>query len=580
MRNLGMGGWWVLAVSIAACGGRASSTSQPAPTAVGATDEEAAASTEHSGHGSGEGMTLEKLAATAIAFDDLGEHRRAVTTRSPEAQAFFDQGLALLYGFNHDESTRLFAKAAALDPTCAMCFWGASVTLGPNYNVPMLPDRSVMAWTALEKARQAAAGASPVEQDLIGALARRYKGPEPLDPVAMAPFNQAYAEAMREVATRYPEDDDVQVLFAESMMNLNPWKLWSLEGEPAPGTAEIVATLERVLARNPKHPGANHYYIHAVEASRHPEKAEPAADRLASLVPGAGHIVHMPAHIFQRVGRYADASEANRRAAKADAAYLEKIAPWGYYGMYVGHNYGFLAYSASMEGRSEESVMAAREAARAMPPGMIDMMPGMDFFVAEPLLVMVRFGKFDELLAEPRPDPKYVVLTSFWLHGHGMALASRGQLDQARADLAALVRLAETAPAGLTAGNNAAEDVFAVAAKVLEARIAEKAGDVRALPLWADAVALADKVAYSEPADWFYPVRHYQGAALLAAKKYREAEAVYRKDLEQNPKNGWAYFGLARALEGQKKLAEARKADAEHRKAWARADFQLGSTAF
>jgi len=364
------------------------------------------------------------------------------------------------------------------------------------------------------------------------------------------------------------------------MMDVNPWKLWSLDGKPAPGTEEIVATLEKVLAKDDGHPGANHYYIHAVEASTHPEKAVASADRLGDMMPGAGHLVHMPAHIYQRVGRYADASEANRRAAKADLAYMQKVQPWGYYPMYLGHNYGFLSYSSAMEGRAAESVSASREAAKAIPPGMIDMMPGMDFFVAEPLLAMVRFGKYDDLLAEPRPDAKYQVLTAFWLHGHGMALAAKGQLDEAEKDRAALVELSGKVAPDLLAGLNPAKDVILLAAKVLEARIAEKAGKPEALALWAEAVALEDKTAYSEPADWFYPVRHYQGAALVAAKKWKDAEAVYRADLQRHPDNGWALFGLAQSLRGQKKTKDAAKVEAQLKKAWANADIQLTSTAF
>jgi len=527
----------------------------------------------------GEAMTLAKLAADAVLLDGLGEHHRTVTTDSAEAQAFFDQGLRLLYAFNHDEAARSFARAAAVDPACAMCSWGVAIVLGPNYNVPMLPERSVMAWEALQAAALHAPAGTPEEQALIDALTRRYKGPEPLDPAAMQPFSQAYAAAMRKVAAQHPDDMDIQVLFAESLMNLNPWHLWTLDHEPAPGTMEIVTTLEAVLARAPEHPGANHYYIHTVEASRHPERALPAADRLGGLMPGAGHMVHMPAHIYQRVGQYADASESNRKAVEADLAYMARIKPWGYYPMYLGHNYGFLAFSASMEGRSVESLVAAREAAKALPPEMLDMMPGMDFFVAEPLLVMVRFGDHDGLLGEPRPDPRHQVFTGLWLHARGMALAAKGRVDEANTAHAELVQLARSVDPGVAAGNNAARDVLDVAARVLAARIAERGDDQGALALWADAVAQADKLAYSEPNDWFYPVRHYQGAALLRAKRYAEAEAVYNEDLRRNPANGWALFGLMQALKGQGKAKAARWAEVAFAKAWARADITLTSTA-
>jgi len=532
------------------------------------------------GGAAGSSVTLASLAQSAVLFDNLGGHHRQVTTTSPEGQAFFDQGLRLLYAFNHDEATRSFARAAELDPACGMCFWGAAYALGPNYNVPMLPERAAMAWDALQKARRRASRGTPVEQALIGALMKRYEGPEPVSPEAMEPYSVAYATEMRKVAAKHPHDLDVQVLLAEALMNVNPWTLWSLDGIPARGTEEIVTTLESVLAADPNHPGANHYYIHAVEASRHPEKALPSAERLAGLMPGAGHTVHMPAHIFQRVGRYADASEHNRKAIVADLEYMSRVEPWGYYAMYLGHNYGFLSFSASMEGRSGESLKAARDAAKALPASMLDMMPGMDFFAAEPFLAMVRFGKFDALLAEPQPDPKYQAMTAFWLHGRGMALAAKGRLDEATADHAALVKLGGIVKPELGAGNNQAKDVIDVAQRVLGARIAEKQNNSAALTMWAEAVAKADTLAYSEPADWFYPVRHYQGAALLAASKFAEAEAVYREDLERNPANGWALFGLCAALKGQKKIWEAARVEAEFKRAWANADIGLTTTAF
>jgi tetratricopeptide (TPR) repeat protein len=524
--------------------------------------------------------SVRELAKGAMLFDDLGTLTRPVTTSSPSAQRYFDQGLRLTYAFNHDEATRSFAMAAEIDPACAMCFWGVALTLGPNYNVPMLPARAKAAWEALERAKLLAPRTTPVELALVSALTTRYKGQDPLDPVAMHPFNVAYADAMRTIAKSFPDDLDVQVLFAEATMDINPWKLWTLDGKPSEGTEETVSTLERVIAREPNHPGANHYYIHAVEASPHPEKALPSAERLPGLIPGAGHIVHMPAHIFQRVGRYADASTANERAVRVDLAYMQKTTPPGYYPMYLGHNYGFLAFSSSMEGRSAVSLEAARHASKAMPPGMIDMMPGMDFFVAEPLLTMVRFGKWDDLLAEPRPDPKYPVLTGFWLHGHGMALAAKGRTTEALAHRDELLKLAAAVPPELLAGQSSAKDVLGLAAKVIEARVATLQKRKDSLALWAEAVDLADKLAYAEPDDWFYPVRHYQGAALLSAGKAKEAEAVYREDLRRHPHNGWALFGLSKSLAAQKKTAEAAAVNDEFDAAWKNADFKLASTAF
>ena len=520
--------------------------------------------------------TVLALAQGAQLFDDLGTLNRPVGTASPEAQRYFDQGLRLAYGFNHDEATRSFARAAELDPGCAACLWGVAWTLGPNYNVPMLEGAAQAAWDALQAARERSARARPVEQSLIVALATRYQGPKSIDAASQQPLNEAFAAAMRDVARAHPDDDDVQVIFAESLMDVNPWHLWTLDGKPAPGTEEIVVTLEKVLSRSSGHPGANHYYIHAVEASTRPDRAVPAAERLPGLMPAAGHIVHMPAHIFQRVGRYGDASEANRRAVKADEAYLARTRPPGYYPMYLGHNHGFLAYAASMLGRSEESLRAARGSTKAIPPEMLDMMPGMDFFASEPLLVMVRFGKWKEILAEPRPPEKYPTLTGLWLHARGMALASTGKSSEAWATMRELRTLATKIPPDLLAGQNPASAMCRLGADAIEARIAERAKSWKpAIAAWTRAVAQEDGFAYNEPADWFYPMRHYLGAALLDARKPKEAEAVFREDLKRNPGNGWALHGLATALAAQGKKDEAAATRAKFEEAWKEADIRL-----
>ena len=520
--------------------------------------------------------TVLALAQGAQLFDDLGTLNRPVGTASPEAQRYFDQGLRLAYGFNHDEATRSFARAAELDPGCAACLWGVAWTLGPNYNVPMLEGAAQAAWDALQAARERSARARPVEQSLIVALATRYQGPKSIDAASQQPLNEAFAAAMRDVARAHPDDDDIQVIFAESLMDVNPWHLWTLDGKPAPGTEEIVVTLEKVLSRRSAHPGANHYYIHAVEASTRPDRAVPAAERLPGLMPAAGHIVHMPAHIFQRVGRYEDASEANRRAVKADEAYLARTRPPGYYPMYLGHNHGFLAYAASMLGRSEESLRAARGSTKAIPPEMLDMMPGMDFFASEPLLVMVRFGKWKEILAEPRSPEKYPTLTGLWLHARGMALASTGKTSEARTTMRELRTLATKMPPDLLAGQNPASAMCRLGADAIEARIAERAKSWKpAIAAWTRAVAQEDGFHYNEPADWFYPMRHYLGAALLDARKPREAEAVFREDLKHNPGNGWALHGLATALDAQGKKDEAVATRAKFEEAWKEADIRL-----
>ncbi len=533
-------------------------------------------STHHQHHQS-EDWTLTGIATDAKLLEKLGNVHRPVTTSSVQAQAFFDQGLALAYGFNHDEAARSFAKAAQIDPTCALCFWGVAYTLGPNYNMPMLPERAEVAWQAITSAQKLAAKTSPVEQALIGALAKRFAGPAYVDPVAMQAYNEAYAQQMAEVARRFPTDMDVQALYAESMMNVNPWKLWTADGQPAPGTEEIVAVLEGVLAREPQHAGANHFYIHAVEASKTPQRAIPAADRLPGLVPGAGHIVHMPAHIYQRVGRYADASDANRRAAQVDEAYLKTMKPLGYYPFYVGHNYGFLAYSASMEGRYAEAIAAARDSAASLPMDIVCGMPGMDFFLSEPLLVMVRFGRWNEVMGEAEPAAKYPVLVALWHHAQGMAKAATGKPEEAKTHAAAILRIAEPLPDELMTGLNTGQQVLKLAAMVVHARAAEGERDPRAIDLWQQAVTLEDGLGYNEPADWFYPVRHYLGAALLDAGRARDAEQVFRADLERHPKNGWALFGLWKALQKQKKPGTAAKRDFQS--AWKNADTQLARAA-
>ena len=530
------------------------------------------------------GPTLAQWAQAAQLFDNLGPHVRKITTASPEAQAYFNQGLRLIYAFNHDEAARAFAKAVQLDPACASCYWGAGEALGPNYNMPAMTERWKVLWEAVQAAQQNAAHVTPVEQALIGALAKRYKGAEPVGPDAMQPFNTAYANAMRDVAKQFPEDDDVQVFFAEALMTANPWKLWTVAGKAAPGTDEIVATLETVLARNPLHPGANHYYIHAVEASPHPEKALAAAARLPGLIPGAGHIVHMPAHIFQRVGRYADAGTANRAAALIDVAYMDKAKPpaWSYYGgMYLAHNYQFLAYAAAMQGRAVESLQAARDMRATFPDAILHMGMGLDWYAAEVYFALERFGRWNELLAEPAPDPKLIGLTAAYHYARTSAFAATGKVDEAIAEKTKFDAIAATTPADAPAGLNTAKDVIAVASLVASARIAIAQGKSdEAIAALREAATKEDALAYDEPADWFVPVRHLLGAQLLKAGKETDAEAVYREDLQRHPDNGWALYGLAQALKAQNKADAAAATDKQLAQAWKDADVKLPASVF
>jgi tetratricopeptide (TPR) repeat protein len=491
--------------------------------------------------------------------------------------------MRFLWAFNHDEATRSFAEAARDDPQCAMCYWGVALTVGPNYNLPMMAEpRAKVAWEALQLAERYAGSAAPVEQALIQALSSRYKGPEPLDPSNEGPVLSAYAEAMKATATKFPDDADVQTLTAEAMMNTNAWKLWQLDGTPAPGTEAIVARLEAILAKNPNHPGANHYYIHAVEASPHPEKGVPAAERLPGMMPAAGHLEHMPAHIMQRVGRYEEAAEANRKGAAADLAYFAKTRALDYYPtMYTAHNYQFLAFSTAMQGRKAATIDAGRKSRAVASDDILLAMPGLDWAVAELYTGMVRFGLWDEILAEPAPNPKLRGLTAGYLYARTTALAAKGRIPDAEVELAALQKLSDAATSDDAAGLNTAKDVFAVALLVAKARIAAARGaDVEAITTLKQALEAEDRLAYDEPADWFVPVRHVLGAALLKAGRSADSEAVYRDDLLRYPGNGWALYGLAQALSAQARNDEATAAQDRFVKAWTNADTALMATAF
>jgi tetratricopeptide (TPR) repeat protein len=526
--------------------------------------------------------TITEWARGAMLFTGLGNVHRPIRTRSPEAQRYFDQGLSLMWAFNHDEATRSFAKAAELDPACASCFWGVSLTVGPNYNLPFLSEqRAKMAYEALQRSEQNAHGSSPVEQALIAALAKRYPTSRALDTTSAIPILTAYANAMKDVAQQFPDDLDVQTLYAESMMNINAWKLWTPDGKPAAGTEQIVTILESVLARDPGHLGANHYYVHAVEASPHPEKGLGAAERLKSLAPAAGHLVHMPAHVLQRIGRYEDAADANHRAALADAAYVKRTHPPDYYPvMYTAHNYQFLAYAAAMEGRKAETVAAVDQSRGAVSDEMLLEMPGTDWYVAESYAARLRFGLWDEMLALPAPSPKLVGLTAGYLYGRAVALAATGRVAASRATLDELQKLAATMPADTGAGQNTLKSVLAIALPVVEARIADAEGRSKdALTLLREAVAAEDQLAYDEPKNWFFPARHLLGAALLKQGEAKEAESVYREDLRQSPANGWSLYGLSVALKTQGKATEAARVAKQFAEAWRYSDVKLTTSA-
>ena len=527
--------------------------------------------------------TVAGWARGALPFDGLGDTHRAITTASPEAQKYFDQGLRLMWAFNHDEAARSFARAAELDPACASCYWGVSLTVGPNYNLPFLsPERAKVTFEALQRAQENASHGSAVEQALISALAKRYPSDRPLDADGALPMLTAYADAMQQVARQFPEDLDVQTLYAESLMNLHAWKLWTPEGKPAPGTTQIVLALESVLARDPQHPGANHYYIHALEASPHPEQALAAAERVKTLMPAAGHLVHMPAHILQRVGRYEEAAEANRRAAVADAAYDARTHPPDYYPVvYTAHNYQFLAYSAAMEGRKAEAIDAADHSRQTVSDEMLLEMPGMDWYVAESYAARVRFGLWQEMLALSAPNPGLTGLMGGFLYSRVVALAATGHAAEARAELEKLQQFAATVSVDAMAGQNTVKDVLAVAIPIAAARIAASERRSRdAIVLLRQAVTAEDRLAYDEPNDWFFPARHVLGAELMRSGAARQAERVYREDLQRSPMNGWSLYGLASALKAQGKTRKAAQVARQFADAWKHSDVTLTASAF
>jgi tetratricopeptide (TPR) repeat protein len=554
-----------LVLTVTACSTQAPHTAQPSATAGGA---HAAA------HGSA------AADGRPVLYESLGTYSHRITTSSPDTQRWFDQGLRLVYAFNHDEAQKSFREAARLDPSCAMCYWGIAVTEGSNYNSPTDADREKRALAAIEQAERVATTATPPERAMIQALARRHSP----DPAAKrAALDRAYADAMRDVARQFPDDLEAATFFADAMMNLRPWNLWAPDGAPYPGTEEIVVTLERVLAKNPDHPGAIHLYIHAVEASQTPGRAEAAADRLAQLMPGAGHIVHMPSHIYWRVGRYADAVSTNSAAVQADRAYFKTAQPSPIYrGLYYPHNIDFIWQSASMQGRSGETIRAAREFAENAPAEMIEQMPDMETAPVAPIVALVRFGRWDEVLAQPAPPAGWLYTRGVWHYARGLAFNANGQAADAARELRALEAIIKAVPPERTvAFFFRAHNMLQLAANVLAGEMAAKAGDTgSAERLLRAAVAEQDTHWFTEPPPWYFPVRQALGAVLLQGGRAGEAEVVYREDLRRNPGNGWSLFGLALSLRAQGKTIEAAQVEERFKKSWAQADVTLSASRF
>jgi tetratricopeptide (TPR) repeat protein len=513
-------------------------------------------------------------------LDGLGDHSRPITTASPEAQRWFDQGLALIYGFNHDAAIRAFDQALALDPACAMCAWGKATALGPNINLPLGPAAAEDAYAAGQLALSLAPKATPVEQELIRAVAARY---QPTYSADRAALDLAYANAMREVRRRHPDDVDVAVLTAEALMNLYPWSYWTDDAKPKEHTSELVALLEWAMEEQPSHLGANHYYIHAME-EHFAEKAEAAADRLAPLAPDAGHLVHMPGHIYYRVGRYADAAAVNVNAVASDEAYFARCRPGDFYrAAYYPHNIHFLWAAAATEGQSTEALSTARNLASKVEDFHAEL-PLVEEFLAIPVVTLVRFGQWDAVLGEPAPPADRPYQSGMWHYARGVAFARTKRTADAAAELAT-VRAAVKDEANeklLLAGNTAsAAGLLAIAEAHLEGELAAAQGDpVAAVASLERAVALQDALIYMEPPPFYFPTRQALGAVLLEAGRAKEAEAVYRADLEEWPKNGWSLFGLSRALLAQKKSDQATWADEGFQRAWQRADVKLSASRF
>ncbi len=515
---------------------------------------------------------LQTAAPKAQRFDGLGDRSRPISTDSAEAQAWFDQGLAWLWAFNHDEAIRSFARAAELDPGAAMPWWGIALAEGPNYNDPVLTkERSAAAWTALQQARARLDGASPAERALIEALESRYRKRPPKD---RAPLEQAYADAMAGVWAAFPEDPDVGTLYAEARMVQRPWKLYSIDGEPEGDTPEIVATLERVLELDQRHPGANHLYIHAVEPSKTPELAVEAARRLDDAMPTAGHLNHMPSHIYVQVGMWDRSIEQNAKAMEADEAYRNRSGDHVIQHMYMVHNAHMLAYSAMMVGREEEAMAAARSMWAELPEELIGgVAPFIDLWMTSVYDVQKRFGRWDDLLAEPAPPAELPITTAVWHAHRAIAYAAKREFESAEREQEAFRAAREAIPRDSVFGGDPARRILDVSELFVIGELALQREEWdRAAESLERAVEIEDSLTYGEPPQWLQPTRHTLGAVYLKAGRLEDAERVYRADLVNWPGNGWALFGLARSLEAQGRTAEAEEVRKRYEEAWAKAD--------
>jgi len=525
--------------------------------------------------------TPEKADSEVPLYYDVGVVHREVTTSSPEAQQWFDRGLGLAYGFNHEEAIACFDRAVEADPDCAMCYWGKAYALGPNYNnVEMTEEASQVAYESIQTAVAKMGNATDAEKALIEALQTRYALPAPEDRTEL---EQAYAEAMRQVWAAYPEDGDVAALTGEALMMLRPWKLWSAEGEAAPETPEIRAVLEAGLEHSPDHPALCHLYIHTMEAGPHAAKAVPVAETLETLTPGLGHLIHMPSHIYTWTGRYDDVIRVNQRAVEVDRAFVEYAGRDNFYTLYRLHNFHFVAYGAMFAGRREIAMGAARAAVVELPPDVLAKYPDfLDIFVGTPYHVMVRFGLWEEILAEPEPaDELLFAARAVWRYSRGIALASLGRVEEAVQEQEAFLQAMEAVPETRLLFNNPVSEILEVAKQVLAGEIEYRQGNYdRAFEHLREAVALDERLNYDEPWGWMEPARHPLGALLTEQGQYEEAIAVYEANLERYPENGWALHGLAEGLHRLGREEEAAAAQARFDAAWAGSDTTIPGSCF
>jgi tetratricopeptide (TPR) repeat protein len=504
----------------------------------------------------------------------VGRQHHAIQTKSEEAQAFFDQGITLFYGFNHEEAARSFRRAGELDPASPMPFWGIAMAVGPNYNLDVDAEREKMAFETVQIAQKLAEHAPQIEKDYVAALAMRYSGEA--NPNCKK-LGLDYASAMGSLSQKYPDDLDAATLYAESMMNLNPWRLWTLDGQPWERTEEIVQVLESVLRRDPNHAGANHLYIHALEASPYPERALPSAKRLETMVPNAGHLVHMPAHIYIRTGDYAAAAKNNVDAVRVDKRQIGTFSST-YDIIYYSHNLHFLSAAQAMAGNFAAAKQAADELEAHIRP-LVGRMPESEVYLPTPILVLVRFHRWEEILNSSPPEPKLAMTNALWHFAHGSAAAATGKIEMAEAERTVLetVRGKTSPEQEFGMFYNKARDFLDLAENILDARIAMARGESgRALECWMRAVQIEDGFRYNEPPEWFYPVRESLGAALLESGKPAEAEQVFREDLRRNPRNPRSLFGLMHSLKAQRKEADAVWVEREFHAAWKNADTRLG----